>query len=103
MFCIFCLLGIYETPGGAILIAAHLDIEAFTMDKVWASIECGCVPIDTYFYLLVIQEKYIQAKYFEKSKIVFNGFLSQELRKVKRDLDVKFGEQVYKGKQSYKV
>jgi len=45
--------GIYETPGGTILIAAHVDIEAFTLDK--------------------------------------------ELRKVKRDLDLKFGEQVYKG------
>ncbi|XP_075899920.1 argininosuccinate synthase [Nelusetta ayraudi] len=25
--------GIYETPGGTILLAAHLDIETFTMDK----------------------------------------------------------------------
>ena len=25
--------GIYETPGGTILLKAHLDIETFTMDK----------------------------------------------------------------------
>lgn len=29
----FLCLGIYETPGGTILLAAHLDIETFTMDK----------------------------------------------------------------------
>ncbi|KAL5011662.1 hypothetical protein ScPMuIL_010213 [Solemya velum] len=45
--------GIYETPAGSILIAAHTDIEVFTMDR--------------------------------------------EVRKIKRELDVKFAEQVYKG------
>ncbi|XP_048245111.1 argininosuccinate synthase-like isoform X1 [Haliotis rufescens] len=45
--------GIYETPGGTILLAAHMDIEVFTMDR--------------------------------------------EVRRVKRDLDVKFAEQVYRG------
>ncbi|XP_059150980.1 argininosuccinate synthase-like isoform X2 [Physella acuta] len=45
--------GIYETPGGTILIAAHTDIEVFTMDR--------------------------------------------EMRKIKRTLDVQFGDQVYKG------
>ncbi|XP_041368744.1 argininosuccinate synthase-like [Gigantopelta aegis] len=45
--------GIYETPAGTILIAAHMDIEVFTMDR--------------------------------------------EMRKVKRDLDMKFSDQVYKG------
>lgn len=29
-----CFSGIYETPGGEILREAHLDIEAFTMDRV---------------------------------------------------------------------
>ncbi|KAL3870632.1 hypothetical protein ACJMK2_038680 [Sinanodonta woodiana] len=45
--------GIYETPGGTILLTAHIDIEVFTMDR--------------------------------------------ELRKIKRELDVKFGDQVYRG------
>ncbi|RUS70531.1 hypothetical protein EGW08_021705 [Elysia chlorotica] len=45
--------GIYETPGGTILIEAHTDIEIFTMDR--------------------------------------------EMRRIKRDLDLKFGDQVYKG------
>lgn len=45
--------GVYETPGGTILIAAHTDIEVFTMDR--------------------------------------------EVRKIKRELDVKFSEQVYRG------
>ena len=30
--------GIYETPGGTILFHAHMDIEAFTMDRV--SLDC---------------------------------------------------------------
>ncbi|XP_022296045.2 argininosuccinate synthase-like isoform X1 [Crassostrea virginica] len=45
--------GLYETPGGTILLAAHMDIELFTLDK--------------------------------------------EVRKIKRNLDVTFSEQVYKG------
>ncbi|KAK3785781.1 hypothetical protein RRG08_031016 [Elysia crispata] len=45
--------GIYETPGGTILIEAHTDIEIFTMDR--------------------------------------------EMRRIKRDLDLQFGDQVYKG------
>lgn len=45
--------GIYETPGGNILLAAHIDLEVFTLDR--------------------------------------------EVRKIKRDLDIKFSEQVYKG------
>ncbi|KAK6167033.1 hypothetical protein SNE40_021143 [Patella caerulea] len=45
--------GIYETPGGTILLAAHTDIEVFTMDK--------------------------------------------EVRKMKRELDIKFADQVYRG------
>ncbi|XP_064616054.1 argininosuccinate synthase-like [Liolophura sinensis] len=45
--------GLYETPGGAILLAAHMDIETFTMDR--------------------------------------------EVRRLKRDMDVKFAEQVYRG------
>ena len=31
---IYNLSGVYETPGGAILLAAHIDIEVFTMDRV---------------------------------------------------------------------
>ena len=27
-------IGIYETPGGEILLAAHLDLEVFTLDRV---------------------------------------------------------------------
>lgn len=45
--------GIYETPGGTILLAAHMDLEVFTLDK--------------------------------------------EVRKIKRDLDGRFAEQVYRG------
>ncbi|XP_052789954.1 argininosuccinate synthase-like [Mya arenaria] len=45
--------GIYETPGGAILLAAHVDLEVFTLDR--------------------------------------------EVRKIKRGLDEKFAEQVYRG------
>ncbi|KAL4216719.1 Adenylosuccinate synthetase [Mactra antiquata] len=45
--------GIYETPGGEILLAAHIDLEVFTLDR--------------------------------------------EVRKIKRDLDAKFAEQVYRG------
>nr|QDG10124.1 argininosuccinate synthase-like protein [Sinonovacula constricta] len=45
--------GVYETPGGTILLAAHLEIEVFTLDR--------------------------------------------EVRKIKRELDVKFSEQVYRG------
>ena len=26
--------GIYETPGGTILLAAHMDLEVFTLDRV---------------------------------------------------------------------
>lgn len=33
--------GIYETPGGSILLQAHLDIEAFTMDKEVRRIKQG--------------------------------------------------------------
>ncbi|XP_077593289.1 argininosuccinate synthase [Stigmatopora nigra] len=33
--------GIYETPGGTILLAAHLDIETFTMDKEVRRIKQG--------------------------------------------------------------
>lgn len=36
-----CLSGIYETPGGTILLKAHLDIEAFTMDKEVRRIKQG--------------------------------------------------------------
>lgn len=45
--------GIYETPGGTILLTAHLDLEVFTMDR--------------------------------------------EVRRIKRDLDQKFADQVYRG------
>ncbi|GFO18202.1 Argininosuccinate synthase [Plakobranchus ocellatus] len=45
--------GIYETPGGTILIEAHTDIEVFTLDR--------------------------------------------EMRKIKRKLDLEFGDQVYRG------
>lgn len=37
---VFCV-GIYETPGGTILLAAHLDIETFTMDKEVRRIKQG--------------------------------------------------------------
>lgn len=37
----FLCLGIYETPGGTILLAAHLDIETFTMDKEVRRIKQG--------------------------------------------------------------
>lgn len=37
---VFCS-GIYETPGGTILLAAHLDIETFTMDKEVRRIKQG--------------------------------------------------------------
>lgn len=40
LFCL-CLLGIYETPGGTILLKAHLDIETFTMDKEVRRIKQG--------------------------------------------------------------
>lgn len=33
--------GIYETPGGTILLKAHLDIETFTMDKEVRRIKQG--------------------------------------------------------------
>lgn len=33
--------GIYETPGGTILLSAHLDIETFTMDKEMRRIKQG--------------------------------------------------------------
>lgn len=45
--------GLYETPGGTVLLAAHVDVELFTLDK--------------------------------------------EVRKIKRNLDIAFSEQVYKG------
>ncbi|XP_062604934.1 argininosuccinate synthase-like [Saccostrea cucullata] len=45
--------GLYETPGGTILLAAHMDIELFTLDR--------------------------------------------EVRKIKRNLDIAFSDQVYKG------
>ncbi|XP_076093701.1 argininosuccinate synthase-like isoform X3 [Mytilus galloprovincialis] len=45
--------GVYETPGGTILLVAHTDIEVFTMDR--------------------------------------------EVRRIKRDLDIKFADQVYRG------
>lgn len=45
--------GLYETPGGTILLAAHMDIELFTLDR--------------------------------------------EVRKIKRNLDISFSDQVYKG------
>lgn len=37
----YYLSGIYETPGGTILLEAHLDIEAFTMDKEVRRIKQG--------------------------------------------------------------
>lgn len=48
-FCLFfsfspCLekwLGIYETPAGTVLYHAHLDIEAFTMDREVRKIKQG--------------------------------------------------------------
>lgn len=33
--------GIYETPGGTILLHAHLDIETFTMDREVRKIKQG--------------------------------------------------------------
>ncbi|XP_062574845.1 argininosuccinate synthase-like [Saccostrea cucullata] len=45
--------GLYETPGGTIILAAHMDIELFTLDR--------------------------------------------EVRKIKRNLDISFSDQVYKG------
>lgn len=39
--CFFFCLGIYETPGGTILLKAHLDIETFTMDKEVRRIKQG--------------------------------------------------------------
>lgn len=41
VFFLFCLSGIYETPGGTILLQAHLDIETFTMDKEVRRIKQG--------------------------------------------------------------
>lgn len=45
LFCSYILLtslsGIYETPGGTILYHAHLDIEAFTMDREVRRIKQG--------------------------------------------------------------
>jgi len=35
--CIYNLSGGYETPGGAILLAAHIDLEVFTMDRISGS------------------------------------------------------------------
>ncbi len=40
-FSCLCLLGIYETPGGTVLLKAHLDIETFTMDKEVRRIKQG--------------------------------------------------------------
>lgn len=40
-FIFLCLSGIYETPGGTILLKAHLDIETFTMDKEVRRIKQG--------------------------------------------------------------
>lgn len=38
----FCVLsGLYETPGGTILLQAHLDIETFTMDREVRRIKQG--------------------------------------------------------------
>lgn len=45
--------GIYETPGGTMLLAAHMDLEVFTLDR--------------------------------------------EVRKIKRDMDGRFADQVYRG------
>lgn len=39
--CFLFLSGIYETPGGTILYHAHLDIEAFTMDREVRRIKQG--------------------------------------------------------------
>jgi argininosuccinate synthase len=36
--------GVYETPGGTILMAAHLDIEGMTMDKEVKQIRDGLIP-----------------------------------------------------------
>jgi len=32
--------GIYETPGGTILHISHLDIETFTLDRVYNNYNC---------------------------------------------------------------
>lgn len=40
-YCFVPLSGIYETPGGTILLKAHLDIETFTMDKEVRRIKQG--------------------------------------------------------------
>lgn len=40
-FDVLILTGIYETPGGTILLTAHVDIETFTMDKEVRRIKQG--------------------------------------------------------------
>lgn len=40
-FFFLCLSGIYETPGGTILLQAHLDMETFTVDKEVRRIKQG--------------------------------------------------------------
>lgn len=55
----FPLSGIYETPGGTILLKAHLDIETFTMDKEVRRIKQG-----------------LGIKF---SELIYNGLSSHEL------------------------
>lgn len=65
-------LGLYETPGGAILIAAHMDIETFTMDRVGKRADYCSDVADDYIYFSLkypycIQEKVSHFFFFDRN------------------------------------
>lgn len=60
--------GVYETPGGAILRAAHRDLETITLDREVMRIRDGLVP--------------------EYSRLIYNGFwFSPEMRLLQKTMD----------------
>jgi argininosuccinate synthase len=60
--------GVYETPGGTILRAAHRDLETITMDREVLKIRDGLVP--------------------RYSELIYNGFwFSPEMRIMQRTMD----------------
>lgn len=73
VFCCFFVLGIYETPGGTILLQAHLDMETFTMDKEVRRIKQG---LGIKFSELVYNGKSIKYKVLIDVVVLYNSCLS---------------------------
>ena len=76
--------GIYETPGGAVLLAAHMDLEVFTLDRVRIVLDflssgimdCTCVLLT--FKNSVPRMRYVASVVWHLSLTLMNSFNKTE-------------------------